>query len=213
MVVSPPPSTWSQVGTQEGFRALRRAAEAEAKACGLRGGAFIFHPLRIPSRWNERDRCAEGPHFHVLGDGWMRPSSSGWVVRNLGVRKSVRGTAAYLLSHAGQPVRKAPRAARSLDGILPKREVSGERAPIHGVVWAGSMSYAALSGLPDRSRAIRCPVCEAEVPFGEWRRAEWLGEGPPPEGSGTCEVGAWRVVAALDRTASWARPEPVLAEL
>lgn len=190
VVVSPPPVLWSSVETEEGYRRLRSRSEREAGRCGLVGGAFVFHPLRVPGKWNERDRCAKGPHFHVLGDGWMRPSDRGWVVKNLGVRKSVRETALYLLSHAGQ--------ARRLSGILPMREV---RSPFAVVVWAGSMAYNRLRGVPDAPDGVWCAVCRQSISFGDWMLASWVGQGPPPTEPGVCMSSDWRAWV-LDFT-SW----------
>jgi len=46
------------------------------------------------------------PHFHILGYGWVHHvkenyESNGWIVKNLGIRNSVRATAHYQLSHCG----------------------------------------------------------------------------------------------------------------
>jgi hypothetical protein len=89
----------------QGLSKLRGLAVRTLRRWGMRGGALVFHYHRIPSRWNERTECAEGPHFHALGDGWILPPEghrSSWVIKNLGVRKDTRATAAYLCSHAAR---------------------------------------------------------------------------------------------------------------
>lgn len=234
VVVSPPPG--SDFSSVRAYERLRRAVERVAKLSGFRGGCAIFHDRRLGSaRWNgTRLGCRKGPHFHLIGDGWIYPPSCracdaerreadaiaqgewadprwfdsvphkwipavivngvqtygrvfrhdpgcGWVVKNLGVRKSVRATALYILSHAAQ-------------GILPTPEVSGVAAP-RVVVWFGSMSYRTLKIEPPGAPPAVCAVCKAEIPRAEWFELVWEGTGPPPpEDSGTCHLDEWRVV-------------------
>jgi len=75
----------------------------------------VFHPCR----WSKKlQSWVEAPHFHILGYGWMGDAGeeyrqSGWIVKNLKKRKSIRASIIYLLSHAGL-WREDPRAVHSL---------------------------------------------------------------------------------------------------
>ncbi len=196
VVVSPPPNV--PLDTLENYLDLRHAAYAAARSRGFRGGGVVFHHMRLGARRFNQGRslgCRPGPHFHLLGDGWItqpgpcvhaqsdtmafcrhRPDPyAGWVVKNLGVRKSVRSTALYLLSHASQ-------------GILPKPDLR----PPEVVTWFGSMAYNRLKLAPEAPGPMVCAVCKLSVPHAEWFLLAWSGQGPPPEGgSGVCEPGSW----------------------
>ena len=135
-----------------------------------------------------RGNVTLGPHFHVVGDGWITrgpvgpdgeerawDSGSDWVVRNLGVHVSVFDTAYYLLTHA-------PRAART--GISPYDNLT---RVVQTVTWAGSMSYGRLKApepLADGVPVEYCEVCRKLRPKTEWFELVWEGSGPPPTGSG-----------------------------
>jgi len=153
VVVSPP-----EDALYFGFSKFRKAAYDMAMRCGVHGGCIIFHPFR---RYNENDLkedVAQGaswkeapaswylsPHFHIIGYGWVKHTkemyeATGWIVRNLGVRESVRSTALYQLSHCG--VNKG----------------------FHSVVWFGSLSYSRLKGvmrLPAEKH--ECSSCGGEM--------------------------------------------------
>jgi hypothetical protein len=139
------------------FSALRRKAQKISMVCGILGGCVVFHPFR---RYNEDDleeNLEEGfdwktapacwyisPHFHILGYGWIHGTkenyeATGWIVRNLRVRKSVRSTAHYQLSHCGISDR------------------------YHSVVWFGALSYNKLKvgKVPDQKHL--CPFCASEM--------------------------------------------------
>lgn len=85
------------------------------------------------------------PHFHVLGYGWVKNTAqiyarTGWVIKNLGVRKTVGGTALYQLSHAG--VKKST----------------------HTITWFGQLSYNRLK-IPKMPKPEKpaCPLCGNEL--------------------------------------------------
>jgi hypothetical protein len=186
----------------------------------------VFHDRRLGSRrWNLRDLgCRPGPHFHLLGDGWISPPrcrlceanraeeraileeirpgnlehlfdgipfkrvqvddglwariyehdvGCGWIVKNLGVRKSTKATARYILSHAAQ-------------GILPMPDLRGPEI----VTWFGSMAYNNLGVAETVPSPIRCGVCGLEIVAKEWYSLIWVGSGPPPErNEGLAEYG------------------------
>jgi len=111
------------------------------------------------------------PHFHMLGYGWIRNtaenySRTGWVVKNVGVRKSVVATAQYQLSHAGI------------------------HESCHTVTWFGGLSYNKLRVPMEEEPVDKCPLCGRPL---VWLR--WVGEGDPPlpdeEGSYYVDPGGW----------------------
>ena len=113
---------------------------------------------------------------------------AGWVVKNLGVRKSVRGTAFYLLSHAAK-------------GILPTPDQRGPEV----VTWAGSMAYNRLRIEDPAPRPIRCAVCGQEISKSDWFQLQWIGSDPPPEAeAGACDRGCWELAHAF-----WDAPDSV----
>ena len=139
------------------FNGLRRRAEEIAVACGVFGGCIVFHPFR---RYNEDDKAEDiatgfdwkeapacwyvSPHFHILGYGWVHHvkenyESNGWIVKNLGIRNSVRATAHYQLSHCG--VNKN----------------------YHSVVWFGALSYNKLKVGKVPPQKHLCPFCAREM--------------------------------------------------
>ena len=109
------------------------------KRAGLRGGLDVVHPFR----------CKDGkwffsPHFHVLAYGWVKGTENifkekGWIIKNMGIRKSIKGTISYILSHAG----------------IKKRR--------HTLTWWGELSYSKLKleKTDDDENKHRCTQCEA----------------------------------------------------
>jgi len=119
------------------YEDLRRKTYVVAKKSGFWGGSCIFHPFRkevLTGKWYF------SPHFHLLGFGWIRGTKEGfedhgWVVKNLGVRKTVSGTALYQLSHAGVHER------------------------YHTITWFGRLAYNKLR-VPKQERPVEiCPIC------------------------------------------------------
>lgn len=166
------------------------------KSRGVRGGAVVFHPVRLNSpRWGGKGCPHSGPHFHVLGDSWLDHGAvarlhakDGWVVKGLKARGSIeaaRKTAHYLLSHAGQ-------AAVLSAGNPAEEEPTRPRTPLETVTWFGTLSYNRLKVHVDRPEGVLCKVCERLVPLREWVEVHWRGKGPPPEGSGVCDPSEWR---------------------
>ena len=135
------------------YEELRRKCYVVLKKARFLGGSVIFHPFReveTSKRWYF------SPHFHALGFGWIQNvkegyEAHGWIVKNLGLRNTVSGTALYQLSHAG---------------------VHGKR---HTITWFGALAYNKLS-VPARVPPEEvCPIC------GEKLRELWyVGPGPIP---------------------------------
>jgi len=136
---------------------LRKKAYRMAMACGLIGGTIIFHHLRKHEEDDFKEDLDVGfshaknispwylsPHFHIVGYGWIRGDyvkqnyeDSGWIVKNLGVRKSIRSTIHYQLSHC----------------FIAKGW--------HTVVWFGALAYNKLKCSPLVEEEHLCPLCNS----------------------------------------------------
>ena len=143
------------------FEALRVKAVKALFVRGVVGGVLIFHGFR----YNLRKHWYWSPHFHVLGyilggysrcrgckkgcvgcDGFEARTrkefeKDGFIVRVLGERKTVFGTAWYQLNHASI-----------------KRGV--ER--FHVATWFGCCSYRKLKVTVEYKRNV-CPICEHDL--------------------------------------------------
>lgn len=148
--VSPP-----QDGSPVNVEQLRKRAYVISKMTGILGGSVMFHHLRSYNEDDLAEDVAAGstwktaraswywsPHFHVIGVGFTSRErvehtheKTGWVIRNLGERKSVRSTAMYQLSHA----------------FIPEKG--------HAVTWFGCMAYNKLRVDPLPPQDHICPVC------------------------------------------------------
>lgn len=171
VVFSPPPGTVKD--TVQSYKATKKTAYRLAREHGLFGGSVTFHPYRlkcdvcgsaIPDYNKECSVCRSekfswfwSPHFHALGFGWIHHTKEGyekhgWVIKNLGVRKSVFWTLQYLLSHAG--VSKS-----------------------HATTWFGKLAYNKIGRCPILGSVPEiCPFCESPLlPF-QWIRTDR----PPP---------------------------------
>lgn len=151
---------------------LRLIAYRVVKKTGLYGGCCIFHPFR-QDEYNLS--WYYSPHFHYIGFGWISNAgdeyrSSGWIVKNIGVRDSIEATVYYQLTHCG---------------------VWYGEGRKHSVTWFGSMSYGELSIVPMPKKGTTCPeghelhrgvavgeellpdeICERWVPRGSY--VYWL---------------------------------------
>ena len=172
-VVSPPQDIADL--SIEDYRKLRDRAYVVARESGISGGAAVFHPYRlrcsrcgstIPEYQKECPKCFESvkewfwsPHFHVVGFGWLENTKEGferhgWIVKGLGVRKSVFATFQYLLSHAGV-------------------------SAVHTTTWFGKLAYRKLPNvfvLPSVSEI--CPFCGRFLLPLKWIK---IGDPPPFE--------------------------------
>ena len=147
------------------YKALRALAIKFLKARGVVGGCLIFHG----ARYNLRKQWYWSPHFHVLGFilggyGKCRGCSvahthackgcggfidrnyrcyekDGCVVKVMGKRKTVGGTAWYQLNHATVKV-----------GV--KR--------FHVATWFGNCSYRKLKVTVEMRKHV-CPICQHDL--------------------------------------------------
>jgi hypothetical protein len=153
VVVSPCQADW---GLAEPV--LRRKAYKIAREAHVEGGTTVYHEKR-----KERGVWVVSPHFHIVGFGWIRGAArvyerSGWVVKNKGLRESVRRTAWYQLTHAR--IRKGKMT----------------------VTWWGCCSYNQLKGVPPLDNQVLCPLCRSTLckPGLDY----WPSELPDPPGVG-----------------------------
>jgi hypothetical protein len=134
---------------------MREKSYAALKRVHCIGGMMIYHSKR--KRLDGSKYFS--PHFHIIGYGWITDvhqnfNESGYVVKNLRVRKTVEGTIFYQLSHCG---------------ISEKH---------HTVTWFGALSYAKLHVKYHESEDPTCPLCHERL-----RTLVWIGSGecPVPE--------------------------------
>ena len=168
VVVSPPGSVekLTAINSPGEYSKLRKKAEKLLKKAGMSGGVMIYHGYRMP---NDSHPLSESPHWHVLGYGWLEKtdkiySDTGWVIKNLGVRKSVYETARYQLSHATLGIISDPPA----EGILPKRQ-----GMILTTVWFGILSYNKMKmEVKKGERLIYCHYCDDSFPETDFHRIE-----------------------------------------
>jgi hypothetical protein len=153
LVVSPPEGVEYRLN----YRDFRRRAYVISRKSGFFGGSCIFHPFR------ENESTKEwyfSPHFHMIGFGWIEHTKEGyeehgWVVKNVGLRKTVSGTALYQLSHAGVHER------------------------YHTITWFGSLSYNKLRVSPLPQKEECCPICGNKL-----RQLWYFGSDDLPEKEG-----------------------------
>lgn len=152
--VSPPVSL-----RYEEPKTLWSMAQEISKMAGIQGGSIMFHHLRGYNEDQKSEDLAAGfswktapaswiysPHFHVIGVGFTSErkidhmhQETGWVVKNLGERQSIKSTAHYQLSHAYIPEGRA-----------------------HAIRWFGVMSYNKLKVAPLPPQEHKCPGCGAD---------------------------------------------------
>jgi len=149
VVVSLPYKDWNL-----NHKVWRKKIYEILKKVGIKGGTAIYHPFRYNKELYE---WYYSPHFHIIGFGWVMDVGknyyeTGYVIKNLGLRKSVYGTIYYQLTHAG--IHKGK----------------------HSLVWFGALSYSKLN-MPKEPRKDLCPVCEAPL-----YPVRFVGtDRPPPE--------------------------------
>lgn len=187
ITISVPQKDYGLVETD--YPALRRKVYAIAKRTGVTGACQVFHPARrrCPRCGSVPDMghttcfsCGNlwfewyfSPHFHLVGFGWIEGTGaeyldSGYVVVNIGRRKSVAGTVLYILSHCGV----------HLD--------------YHVLTWFGILSYNKLKAVPEVREGSKCPTCGYRL-----QPVIWLGDGPNPlegfpEGEYLVDPDGWR---------------------
>lgn len=148
LTVSAPEGLYYKFLTLDGFQEMKRYAIKIASEVGIQGGMVVFHPYRqngvndddvlpdeyVPTATNDGNKhnARFAPHFHILGFGWVKPSSDefvkshkGWVYKAIWDEKKtvtdVIATANYLMTHTGLVAEDSP--------VQPSR--------MQSVVWIG----------------------------------------------------------------------------
>ena len=156
---------------EDDYSKLRRKIYSLLKKSGFWGGSCIFHPFRLNKSIK---KWYFSPHFHIIGYGWIRGKKvkaiyekTGYIIKNLGVRKSVVATAQYQLSHAGI------------------------KSGTHTITWFGSVAYNKIKIIPEVVEPEVCPECGNRL-----IRVAYVGDGEDPlgerpEGEYWIEPGGW----------------------
>jgi hypothetical protein len=184
-VVSPPQSV--RYDSLSAFRSLRKGAYKIAKTRGIKGGVMIFHQRSIryanPEEY-KRSHCSEGPHFHLVADGWLSNVKElflgdGWIVKNLRIREvsGIFRTLSYILEHA----------SRGYPAI--RQSSCPDVARVDAITWFGTMAYNRLR-IPKfaGSDVIYCPICDEGIEKGEWYILEWFDPDHPPPDPGIAKI-------------------------
>ncbi|MBR4685489.1 MAG: hypothetical protein IKP04_03060 [Candidatus Methanomethylophilaceae archaeon] len=105
-VVSPPQEAMKcAMQTYEDYNAVCKWIEDDLQAIGAKAGVTFFHPWRM-----QDDAWLRSPHFHILEFGRLDTklfleTHPGWIIKKIHPKekiRSIRYTAAYLLTHTGQ---------------------------------------------------------------------------------------------------------------
>ena len=145
-----------------GYKKIRAKAYKLIKKSGFVGGNLVPHPFR-----KDNSGWYYSPHFHAVGYGWIENSKAiyektGYVIKNLRVRKSTVGTLYYQLNHAGVS--------------LLKDKVTGKYG-YNTITWFGQLSYNKLKFTPEKEEPEKCPLCDEKLV-----RIVFVGlDRPPPE--------------------------------
>lgn len=128
--------------------AMRKKVYASLKRVHVFGGMMIYHPKR-----EAQGLWYFSPHFHIIGYGWVVDVRqnyvySGYVVKNIGIRKTVGGTIWYQLSHAG---------------VNEKH---------HTITWFGALYGKKLDVKYPEKEEDLCPLCKSFM-----RKVLYVGDG------------------------------------
>lgn len=167
-VVSPKPR---EINSPSEYKKLRSRMYKIARKHGIRGGVAIFHYFRHPSELNDREEIEpHNPHWHILGDGWVRPSEyPDWIVKNLRIRRSsaqLMSTIKYCLKWASK-------------GILLIGDSSSQKIEIE--TWFGDMSLKALKVAKFSGDGVKCETCEQMIPYKQWYIIEFWDQDHVPD--------------------------------
>jgi len=154
IVVSVP--SWDH---HKSLKYLRKMVYKLLKIVGCFGGTVIFHAYRSYLDEFDRKQWYFSPHFHIVGFGWIAGTQKtfhkyGYIIKNIGIRKSIFSTLYYQLSHS--------------------TIVKGK----HTITWFGRLSYHnSKLKIEDEPNLQLCPECHKKL-----CDLEWNGSGePPPE--------------------------------
>ena len=194
VVVSPPQeAAKSLMGWEPGYLALRKGAVRALALRGVDGGTMIFHHQRCPGRFNLRIKPVDGPHWHILtprknpvnrrltGRAYRR---DGWIIKDLGRRNTIYGTAYYCLTHA------ATSTLESVHPAVPKGTgiVQTRRRGPTTVTWFGKVSYNQWLCTKRPNLGLLCRTADERIPFNDWMRLAHIGFDPPPPFTGPMDL-------------------------
>jgi hypothetical protein len=138
------------------YEHLRSKAYSIVRKNGFLGGSCIFHPFRE----DDQGFWYFSPHFHMIGYGWIHGTKEGfeahgWIVKNIGVRETVSGTALYQLSHCGiherfHSVTWFGRLAQNKLRLPFEREIEKHHCPMCGEDLEELLYVGKEEDLPDR---------------------------------------------------------------
>lgn len=132
-VVSPPQDlAMHMMQTRDEFDELSIYVEDSMRSHGATAGVSVFHPWR-----QGEDEWRLAPHFHILCYGRIdttafRKDNPGWVVKKIHPRdkiRSIRHTAAYLLTHMGLGISERDHSEVNWDLKLLDYMIPGLRSP------------------------------------------------------------------------------------
>jgi hypothetical protein len=151
-IILSPPQEWAKelIQTPEGYDKLFHEAIKLLKKYGITAGLIIIHPKRKTG-----DKASiewrDGIHFHIYGYGFLLKSdefyekSGGWVYKNKGRARRLKGLIFYLLTHRGLMVDR--------DRNVIKKSVR----------WFGDLALNRMKGYKEcEVRTVKCKEC------GEW---------------------------------------------
>ena len=132
------------------FQDMRRKVYKILKQVKCIGGMCVYHPKRFNKRgkWYKEEYPLNAwyysPHFHIVGYGWVFVTRQiynfyGYFVKNIGIRKTVKGTIWYELSHCA---------------AIPEGG--------HAITWFGNLSYNNLKVKYVKKENV-CPICGATL--------------------------------------------------
>jgi hypothetical protein len=176
VVISVPKSVWGF-----DYAKMRSLVQYYAKKVGVFGGSLTYHPFRWSKAKNE---WYFSPHFHSLCYAWIDGNkvahyhrTKGWIIKNVGVRKSVFSTAFYILSHCGIHTFHSSK--------------YGHKA----TTWFGVCAYNKLRVGKEVIEKPKCPLCGSELVYIMWDSRKGKCPIPEAEGQYVIEPGSWYEIA------------------
>jgi len=177
VIVSPPPKI------NDSFTNLRTKALRSLKKCGIVGGVMVVHHFRC----RDYKYDVPGIHFHVIGYGWVSGTKENFekeniIVKNVGIRKSVRKTASYLLGHCS---------------VIKCEHTDCEcvdKTKYHTIVWFGGCSYNKLKVIYEVENFNLCNYCNEPMKAFDWE-SDRYGEPPDEEKTFTFNRKDWKMVS------------------
>ena len=149
IVISPPHRIHAEMETVEGFKKVMTDTYSIIKRTGILGGILIIHS----HRGSAKEGWEFSPHFHIVGFGYVKnlPNRLGWIIKNIGYRKSIKATIRYLLTHHGI--------------ALNTEHKELEKRMLYSVRWFGKFSYNKLIKKVEKTelKPLICEYCGIDL--------------------------------------------------